>query len=198
MGPRLSESRGLSLVEILIVLAVVGVLASITVPALMSARRYANQASAVASLSAIADAQQTYASSCANGSFASRLSQLAEPPAGGGEAFLSPDLAAADRVVKSGYEITMGGGSDGGPVDAAACNGIAGAELTSSFFATAEPTSPSSGSEHYWVGVSGVVFAGGQPIVSTLGQADPPGARPVGNSADQQGGVADPDRPPGR
>jgi prepilin-type N-terminal cleavage/methylation domain-containing protein len=185
MSRVLPASRGISLVEVLIAVAIVGVLASIAVPALLGARRHANQTAAMASLRAVADAQQVYAASCAAGAYASRLSHLAEPPAGGGEGFLAPDLAASDRVVKSGYVITMARGSDGTEANQDSCNGISAADLTSSFFATAVPESPVAGSMHYWTGVSGIVFASRQPIVSTLGQAEPAGAQPAGGMGDR-------------
>ena len=95
-----SGCRGVTLIELLMAVAIVGVLASIAVPALLSARRHANQTSAVASLRAIAAAEEAFATTCANGFFASRLSQLADPPAPRQEAFLSPDLAAS----RSGHQ----------------------------------------------------------------------------------------------
>jgi len=173
--------RGLTLIELLMAVAIVGVLASIAVPALLSARRYANQTSAVASLRAIAGAEAAFATTCANGFFASRLSQLADPPAPRQEAFLSPDLAASDRVTKSGYQFRLTAGSDGRPASLDSCNGIDAAELTSSFVATASPESASAGTLHYWVGVPGAIYQLPQPITSTVGLLEPAGAQPVGN-----------------
>ena len=179
-----SDPRGVSLIEVLIAVAVVGVLASIAVPALLSARRHANQTSAVASLRAIAAAEHVFATACGGGYFASGLSQLADPPAAGGDAFLAPDLAASDRVSKSGYEFRLTAGSDGLPASRDACNGVDAEDLTSSFVATAAPDSPASGNLHYWVGVAGTVYYSlSQPIASTVGRIDPPGAQPVGAPA---------------
>ena len=175
-----SDQAGVSLIEVLIAVAVVGVLVSIAVPALLSARRHANQTSAVASLRAIADAEHAFATSCGSGYFASGLSQLADPPLAGGDPFLAPDLAAADRVTKSGYVFRLVAGSDGQPGDHAACNGVDAEDLTSSFVATAAPDSSASGNLYYWVGVAGTVYSLSQPIASTVGRMDPPGAQPVG------------------
>ena len=174
--------RGLTLIELLMAVAIIGVLASIAVPALLSARRHANQTSAVASLRAIAAAEQVFATTCANGFFASGLSQLADPPAPRQEAFLSPDLAASDRVTKSGYQFRLTAGSDGRPASLNSCNGVDAAELSSSFVATASPESASAGTLHYWVGVSGTIYQWPQPIASTVGLLDPPGAQPVGSN----------------
>jgi prepilin-type N-terminal cleavage/methylation domain-containing protein len=172
MRGRDSACRGITLIEVLVAVAIVGVLASITVPALLSARRHANQASAVASLRAVVAAEQAFAATCGSGYFASRLSQLADPPSPGSEGFLAPDLAAADRVSKSGYDFSLFAGSDGTSGNRDSCNGFAAAELTSSFVAT------------------GTIYMGSQPIASTLGHDDPAGAQPVGDALGSSRGRA--------
>jgi prepilin-type N-terminal cleavage/methylation domain-containing protein len=179
----------MTLVEILIVVAIIGVLTSIAVPALMSARRHATEAATAASMHAIADAQHVFAASCAGGSFATKLSQLGRPPSGGGEAFLSADLSATDSVEKSGYIYTLDGGSDGVPAPRDACNGVRAEELSTSFYATATPDSsvPGAGTMHYWIGVQGTLFASSQAISSTLGDSDPPGAQALGGSSRGRG-----------
>jgi prepilin-type N-terminal cleavage/methylation domain-containing protein len=190
MRGRDSACRGITLIEVLVAVAIVGVLASITVPALLSARRHANQASAVASLRAVVAAEQAFAATCGSGYFASRLSQLADPPSPGSEGFLAPDLAAADRVSKSGYDFSLFAGSDGTSGNRDSCNGFAAAELTSSFVATGTPQSPAAGTVYYWVGVSGNIYMGSQPIASTLGHDDPAGAQPVGDALGSSRGRA--------
>ena len=177
----------MTLIEVLIAVAIVGVLASIAVPALLSARRHANQTSAVASLRAVVDAEQAFATTCGSGYFASRLSQLADPPSPGGDGFLAPDLAATDRVTKSGYEFRLMAGSDGTSGTRDSCNGVDASELTSSFVATATPQSPAAGTLYYWVGVPGIIYMGSQPIASTLGHLDPAGAWPVGDGLGSRG-----------
>ena len=96
------SAAGFTLIELLVVVAILAVVAAIALPALLRARVAANETSAIGSLRSIHSAQGAYSRICARGGFAQTLSDLALPPTGSNQGFISATLA-SNGIFKSGY-----------------------------------------------------------------------------------------------
>jgi len=108
------KQKGFSLIELLIVVAIILIIAAIAIPNLLRARMAANEASAAASIRTINTGMVTYESSYPNVGFAASLTVLggADPctPSSTSACLIDSVLSAG---VKSGYNFAAVGA--GGP-----------------------------------------------------------------------------------
>ena len=151
---RLHFAAGFTLVELLIVVAVIGVVSAISVPAMLRARRSGNEASAIGSLRALNSAEGSYAAVAARGGFSPSIATLATPCPSGTVGFISPDLS-TDPTIKSGYTISIASSATAvaGPMD---CNGVA---SETGYYVTAVPiTAGLSGQRGFASSQAGTIY----------------------------------------
>jgi len=116
------KQKGFSLIELLIVVAIILIIAAIAIPNLLRSRIAANEASAVGSLRTINTAEVTYASTYPAAGFANNLATLGPGTTPGNTVAASTNAVLLDSVLgcsgatasggactKSGFTFTVSG-----------------------------------------------------------------------------------------
>jgi type IV pilus assembly protein PilA len=168
MKNKMTCSNGFSLIELLIVVAIILIIAAIAIPDLLKSRQAANQASAVGSLRTINTAEITYASTYNTG-YSRTLTVLAPGPV------TSPASAGLiDNVlasgVKSSYQFFYAScpatpGPDDGSMGNGACT------IVETYQLVANPAGGPNTGNYYYTDTSGVIR---QNILTNAGPTDSP------------------------
>ena len=152
--------KGFSLIELLIVVAIIGIIAAIAIPNLLASRRAANEASAISALRTIGTAESTYSSTLGFGKYGS-MDDLK------GASLIDTAIAEANSTskLKSGYFF----GVSGTDKDAFAAG----------YESTATQGSSNNGSRNFYSDEAGVIYA--KTEASTTALSDTSGTTPIGN-----------------
>ncbi len=148
------HTRGFSLIELLIVVAIILVIAAIAIPNFLRSRIAANQASAVSSLRVLNTAEVTYAATYNTG-YASDLSYFS-PPASGNATSTAAGLIDSMLAsgIKSGYSFSYS-------------PSINATGRTDAYTINADPvTTGTTGMNHYFTEQSGVIRQNSTAVAS--------------------------------
>ncbi len=174
-----SREAGFTLVDMLFVIALIGLIASMAIPGLMRAKSAAQSASALGSLRVINSAELSFAITCGLGFYSPDLPTLGIAPPGSPDAFLPSDMAGGFTFIKSGYNFSLAGTPLGSAP--ATCNGLAAGSASPGYAVVADPLDPMANvSRFFGTNSDGVIYQHNATLSLTMPESSsPPAGAPI-------------------
>jgi prepilin-type N-terminal cleavage/methylation domain-containing protein len=167
------SDAGFTLIDMLFVVALIGLLASMAIPGLMKARGAAQASSALGTLRVVNSGELSFAITCGLGFYAPDLPTLGAPPPGSTDAFLPDEMVTAFTFIKSGYNFSLAGtGLAGAP---ASCNGLGAGQASPGYAVVADPLDPSGG-RFFGSNSDGVIYQHSATLSATMPETGGPAA----------------------
>jgi type IV pilus assembly protein PilA len=154
--------KGFSLIELLIVVAIIGIIAAIAIPNLLASRRAANEASAISTIRTVNSAEATFSSTVGNGSYGT-LDNLKD------QSLVDEKVGNMDSDVKSGYFMNIAV-TDNDADDA-----------NEAYVVGAAPNTASTGARIFSSDESGIIYSDSTTTYGTSAIPDSTSGSPIGN-----------------
>jgi hypothetical protein len=166
------SEAGFTLIDMLFVVALIGLLATLAIPGLMRARGAAQASSSLATMRVINSGQLSFAITCGVGYYALDLPALGIVPAGSAEGFIPAELAAGPTVIKSGYSFSMAGTAVGAAPGS--CTGGGPGQTAAGYALVADPLDTSPPARYFGTNADGVIYEDTASFLATMPEGGPP------------------------
>jgi type II secretory pathway pseudopilin PulG len=170
-GGERSES-GFTLIDLLFVIALIGLLSTLAIPGLMRARNAAQSASALGTIKLVNSAQLSFAITCGLGFYSPDFQTLGDPPPASPDAFLPPEMSAGPTFIKSGYLFSMAGtGLAGAP---ASCNGLGAGSAATGYAIIGNPLDTTPPARYLGSNADGTIWEDTASFMATMPESGEP------------------------
>jgi type II secretory pathway pseudopilin PulG len=168
------DEAGFTLIDMMFVVALIGMLSTLALPALLRAKNAAHAASAIGTMRLVGGAQMSYALTCGLGFFAPDLPTLGVPPSGYTDTFLPPELTSDTALMHNGYNFSLFGTPLAGTPPT--CNGLADGATAPTYVLVADPLDPIGNPRFFGLNSDGVIYEDGTTFSGAMPEAGPPGS----------------------
>jgi hypothetical protein len=174
---RRRSDAGFTLIDMLFVVGLVGLLASLAIPGLMKARGAAQSSSAIGTLRVVNSGELSFAITCGLGFYSPNLPTLGVAPPGSVEPFLPDEMTAGFTFTKSGYNFSLAGTPLAGAP--ASCNGLGAGQASPAYATVGDPLDPST-AKYFGTNSDGVIYQHTASLTMTMPESGgPPAGSPI-------------------
>jgi prepilin-type N-terminal cleavage/methylation domain-containing protein len=153
---QITDQRGFTLIDLLFVIALIGVLSVIALPGFLRARGAAQASSALGTMRAINSGQLSYAITCGFGFYAPDLPTLGISPPASSHPFLPDGLTSGASVLRHGYTFTVAGTPMAGAP--ATCNGLGAGQAARGYAIIADPLGTAATARYFATNAESIIY----------------------------------------
>jgi type II secretory pathway pseudopilin PulG len=175
---RAAGQEGFTLIDMLFVVALIGMLSTLAIPGLMRARNAAQSSSALGMIRIINSAQLSFAITCGLGFYAPDFPALGAKPTGALEGFLPPELSSGSTFLRSGYNFSMAATSLSSAPPS--CNGLPVGRTGPAYAVVADQLDDATVPRFFGSNADGAIFEHSESLAATMPETGaPPSGAPV-------------------